>query len=75
MMNPEFDGLTFEAALAELEEVVGRLETNDLTLEESLTLYERGQRLARRCTLLLEDASLRVEQLTDDGEIVAREPE
>jgi exodeoxyribonuclease VII small subunit len=75
MMNPEFDGLTFDAALAELEDVVGRLETNDLTLEESLTLYERGQRLARRCTLLLEDASLRVEQLTDDGEIVAREPE
>jgi exodeoxyribonuclease VII small subunit len=42
----------------------------DLTLEESLALFERGQKLADYCNKQLEQASLRVEQLTADGEIV-----
>lgn len=62
--------LTFETALAELEQIVSRLEAGELTLEESLALFERGQELADYCNKLLDNASLRVEQLTADGEIV-----
>lgn len=64
------DELTFEQALQELEAIVAQLETGDLTLEESLGLFERGQILAKRCASQLDEATLRVEQLTQDGEIV-----
>lgn len=56
--------LTFEQAYAELEAVVRQLETSDLTLEASLALYEQGQHLAARCQALLEQAELRVQQLS-----------
>ena len=62
--------LSFEAALKELEETVARLEHGELTLDESLALFERGQQLAARCNSELEAAALKVEQLTEDGEIV-----
>ncbi|MDT8306882.1 MAG: exodeoxyribonuclease VII small subunit [Anaerolineae bacterium] len=67
--------LSFEEALHELETIVSRLETGDLSLEESLALFEQGQRLARHCGEQLEAATLRVEQLTSDGEIVTVELE
>jgi exodeoxyribonuclease VII small subunit len=69
-MTEEISGLEFEQALRELEVTVAKLEEGELTLEESLALFERGQKLADRCNDLLEKASLRVEQLTSDGEIV-----
>lgn len=69
-MTADLGDLTFEAALQELEELVSRLETGDLTLEESLSLFERGQKLMDYCNALLDQASLRVEQLTEDGEII-----
>ncbi|MCB9421166.1 MAG: exodeoxyribonuclease VII small subunit [Ardenticatenaceae bacterium] len=69
-MTDETQDLTFETALAELEQIVSRLEAGELTLEESLALFERGQQLADYCNNLLDNASLRVEQLTADGEIV-----
>jgi len=59
--------LTFEQALAELENTVSALEAGDLTLEQSLALFERGQQLAQQCNQLLEQATLRVAQLTADG--------
>lgn len=68
-MSNETQDLTFETALAELEQLVSRLEAGELTLEESLALFERGQQLADYCNNLLDNASLRVEQLTVDGEI------
>lgn len=61
--------MTYEDALAELESTVARLEDGDLSLEEALALFERGQALAKYCGDLLEKATLRVEQLTADGEI------
>ena len=70
MMSSEVSELSFEEALRELELTVARLEEGELTLEESLALFERGQSLANHCGDLLEKASLRVEQLTEDGEIV-----
>jgi len=66
---PNDEPLTFEQAYAQLEEVVARLESGDLTLEESVTLYERGQQLARRCGEMLDAAELRVQQITASGEI------
>ncbi len=62
--------LTFEQALQELETIVAKLEAGELTLEDSLALFERGQTLATQCNVQLDDASLRVEQLTTDGEII-----
>jgi exodeoxyribonuclease VII small subunit len=67
-MNP--DEMSFEAALQELETIVAQLEAGDLTLEQSLALFERGQLVAKRCHARLDEAGLRVEQLTADGEIV-----
>ena len=61
--------LSFEDALQELESIVARLEEGDLSLEESLSLFERGQALADHCNEQLETAALRVEQLTEHGEI------
>lgn len=66
----ETDNLSFEDALKLLEETVDKLEAGDMLLEESLVLFERGQELASYCNELLEKASLRVEQLTADGEII-----
>lgn len=72
-MSEELESLSFEEALNELEQIVEQLESGDLALEESLTLFERGQSLARYCNEQLETATLRVEQLTEDGEIVEME--
>ena len=58
----------FEAALAELEAIVKRLEDGDQTLEASLALYERGVQLSRYCHTRLEDAERRIEVLNDRGE-------
>ena len=69
-METDVAELSFELALQELEETVARLERGELTLEASLALFERGQQLAARCNAELESAALKVEQLTEDGEII-----
>jgi exodeoxyribonuclease VII small subunit len=68
-MNEDKVNLSFEEALRTLEETVVRLESGDLSLEESLELFERGQLLAAYCNDLLDKAELRVEILSADGEI------
>jgi exodeoxyribonuclease VII small subunit len=57
----------FEAAIAELETIVKRLEEGDLPLETSLQLYERGVQLSRFCHAQLEEAEKRVEILNERG--------
>ena len=59
--------LTFEVALAELEQIVQKLERGDVALEESVTIYERGEVLKRRCEELLRAAEARVEKITLDA--------
>ena len=73
-MNEDITNLTFEKALIELEKTVELLESGELPLEESLAVFERGQRLAKYCNNLLEQAALKVEQLTSDGEIIDISP-
>jgi exodeoxyribonuclease VII small subunit len=59
----------FEAAIAELETVVKRLEDGDLSLEQSLALYERGVTLSKFCHARLEDAERRIELLNERGQL------
>ena len=59
----------FEAAIAELEAVVKKLEDGDLPLEESLRLYERGVHLSRFCHARLEEAERRIEILNERGHL------
>jgi exodeoxyribonuclease VII small subunit len=58
--RPAPDGLSYEAARAELEDVVRRLEAGGVTLEESLALWERGEALARTCQELLDGVRARI---------------
>lgn len=66
--------LTFEAALAELERIVGRLESGEVPLEESIRLYERGAELRAHCESRLKDAEDKVAQIAigADGQPGAR---
>lgn len=73
-MSEGIETLSFEEALMELEQTVAQLESGNLTLDASLGLFERGQRLAAHCGSLLDKAQLRVEQLTEDGEIITLSP-
>jgi exodeoxyribonuclease VII small subunit len=66
--------LTFEQAFAELERAVRKLEAGGLTLEESLALFERGQALAAHCNAQLDQAELKVRQLSPEG-VIPFEPE
>jgi exodeoxyribonuclease VII small subunit len=66
--------LKFEDCLTRLEQIVGRLESGSLPLEESLTIFEEGVKLARTCARYLEDAEKRIEVLVKDdaGALSAR---
>ena len=64
----------FEAAIAELEGIVKKLEEGDLPLEKSLELYERGVQLSRFCHARLEEAERRIEVLDERGELKTAPP-
>ena len=55
--------LTFEQALASLDQTVRALETGDLPLDEATRLYEEGMKLARTCNEMLASAELRITQI------------
>ena len=55
--------MSFEAALRALEEVVRRLESGDVPLDESITLYERGEELRRHCQARIDAAQARIEKI------------
>ncbi len=56
--------MTFEAALAELESIVERLEAGKVDLEESIAIYARGEELKSHCEKLLKAAEARIEKIT-----------
>ena len=67
-MSKPLPELTFEKALAELEKIVGRMETGELSLEQSLATHKRGLELARFCQQQLEAAQQQVKVL--EGEVL-----
>ena len=60
------DKVSFEKALKQLEEIVHKLESGELGLEESLKLFEEGVKLSRMCNKKLELAERKIEMLTKD---------
>jgi exodeoxyribonuclease VII small subunit len=68
--KPQISEMPFEAALAELEQIVDQLEKGAVALDESIRLYERGEALKKRCDELLKNAEMRIEKITlaADGE-------
>ena len=61
--TPQIAALTFEDALKSLEEVVRRLESGDVPLDESIALYERGEALRRHCQTRLDAAQERIDKI------------
>ena len=60
----DIQAMDFETAYNALQKNVAQLENEDLPLEKALALFERGQALAKRCAVLLEEAELKVRTLT-----------
>jgi exodeoxyribonuclease VII small subunit len=65
---PEIASLTFEKALAELEQIVRSLEGGNVPLEESITIYARGEALKAHCDKLLKVAEAKVDKIRLDSE-------
>ena len=68
MDEPDIQSLSFEAALAELETIVRSLETGTAPLDESIELYQRGDRLKRHCEARLKAAQARIDQISLDAD-------
>ena len=66
--------MSFEAALRELEDIVSRLEQGDVDLEDSISLYERGQALKTHCETKLKAAEGRLEKVVQGARAVTSEP-
>jgi exodeoxyribonuclease VII small subunit len=60
----EAENLTFEQAVERLEAIIGRIESGEIGLEQSIREYEHGVALLKRCRAILEQAEQRVEELT-----------
>ena len=67
MTAPPVAEMTFEQAMADLEQVVTQLERGDVALEDSIALYERGAELKKHCETKLKQAEGKVAAITLDG--------
>lgn len=74
--SPDIGTMSFEDALRALEDVVRRLESGDVPLDESITLYERGEQLRKHCQARLDAAQARIEKIVQgpDGEASGLQP-
>ena len=68
MSDEPVSEMSFEEAMRELESVVGKLESGDVPLEDSIKLYERGAALKEHCQKKLAEAEEKVAQITLDGD-------
>jgi exodeoxyribonuclease VII small subunit len=59
----EKERLSFEEALKQLESIVEQLESPEITLEDSVKLYEKGMELSKQCTQVLHQAELKIQQV------------
>ncbi|HEX9027530.1 MAG TPA: exodeoxyribonuclease VII small subunit [Anaerolineales bacterium] len=71
---PPVTQLTYEQAFAELEQIVTALESDESALDNALKLFERGQELAHYCASLLDQAELKVQQISGE-ELIPFSPE
>jgi len=74
--NADIAAMTFEQALADLEKIVEGLEQGNVALDQSISLYERGEKLRDHCQKLLGQAEAKVEKIRTDasGKAVGVEP-
>ncbi|MEQ8298324.1 MAG: exodeoxyribonuclease VII small subunit [Nitratireductor sp.] len=74
--NEDIKAMSFEDALAALERIVDDLEKGDVPLEQSISIYERGEALKRHCDQLLKAAEAKVEKirLSREGKPEGTEP-
>ncbi len=72
----EITEMTFEDALRALEDVVRKLESGEVPLDDSITLYERGEHLRKHCQARLDAAQLRIERIVagPDGAAIGTQP-
>lgn len=75
-MSTDLSGLPFEKALNELDDIVRRLERGDVSLDESIAIFERGEALKNHCALLLRQAEARIERIVqnNDGSVAGTAP-
>jgi exodeoxyribonuclease VII small subunit len=66
--------MSFEAALSELESVVQKLESGQVSLEDSIDMYTRGTQLKQHCEARLSDAQARIEKVVVSGDGIKTEP-
>jgi exodeoxyribonuclease VII small subunit len=73
--NEDIKTMSFEAALSELEQIVGTLEGGRAPLAQSIAIYERGEALKSHCETLLKQAEARIEKITlRNGQPIGVEP-
>ncbi len=70
MSQQDIEALSFEQAFAQLEETVQKLEAGNLSLEETIALYQAGMALSKRCGQQLDEAELSIKSLMPFGEMV-----
>jgi exodeoxyribonuclease VII small subunit len=68
MADKQVKQMSFEEAIAELEQLVNRLDSGEVSLEDSIALYERGAALKQHCEAKLRAAEEKVEQITLDAQ-------
>lgn len=75
-LAPDISGLSFEDALRALEDVVRKLESGEVPLDDSISLYERGERLRKHCQARLDAAQARIERIVaaPDGTVSGTRP-
>ncbi len=76
MSDTPISKMTFEQAMSELERIVTELERGDVPLEDSISLYEKGAELKKRCETKLKEAEQKVAAITldEDGSVIGTKP-
>lgn len=72
--TPDVSALSFEQAMKELEDIVRRLESGQVKLDEAVSAYERGAALKAHCESKLAEAKTKVEKITGSGKNLGLEP-
>ena len=76
MTDTPISEMTFEQAMSELERIVIQLEKGDVPLEDSISLYEKGAELKKRCETKLKEAEQKVATITldEEGSVTGTKP-